>query len=99
MTLTLLEDIPNENIKESWSWDIDRMEEEARELRRKIRLAKNERVKQPTIVVNSPLTNQFYKVYQYRIIDYDKLTLCAEYKEEMSDKEVESFKTSHNIKG
>jgi hypothetical protein len=94
VTLKLLEDIPKRDIKESWSWDIMQLEDDVKGLQRKIRLAKKERGLQPTIVVKSPMTDQFYKVYQYRLIDYEKLQLCAEVKEKMTDEEVEEFKRS-----
>ena len=92
MVFKQLQDIPKEEIKESWSWDILTMEDQVKELQRKIRLAKKERRSQPTIVVILSLTNQFYKCYQYRIIDYEKLQLCSEAKEKMTDEEVTEFK-------
>lgn len=89
--LVLLEDIQKSDIKESWSWDILKMMDEVKELQRKIRLAKKERLLQPTLVVQSAVMKAFYKIYQYQIINYEESKLCAEAKEEMTDKEVEEF--------
>lgn len=92
-----LKDIKKEDLKESWSWDIMMMEDQLKELRRKIRLAKNERVMQPIIVVKSAITDTFYKAYQYRIIDYEKSQLCTEVKEKMTDEEIDEFKKSLGV--
>ncbi len=93
--LKQLEDIKKEDLKESWSWDYSKMECEVRELQRKIRLAKKERGKQPMLVVQSPLTRQFYKVYQYQILNYEKSQICAEVKVGMTDEEVEEFRKGY----